>query len=84
MPILTGFGAVHSGKYTKMGAAPGLGSYAQLWEKCKITEELEWWKDQAFVGELVSWYKNWLACKEKGYSKSEVDEGLETMRKNRI
>jgi hypothetical protein len=45
MPILTGFGAVHSGKYTKMGAAPGLGSYAQLWEKtsCQLALTLKYW-----------------------------------------
>jgi hypothetical protein len=47
----------------------------------EITDELEWWKDQAFVSELDSRYKNWLAGKEKSFSKSEVDIALEELRK---
>jgi hypothetical protein len=49
----------------------------------EITEELEWWKDKAFVKELDSRYKAWASGKEKGYTRSEVDASIEQLKKKR-
>ncbi|WP_315814204.1 hypothetical protein [Paraflavitalea speifideaquila] len=49
----------------------------------EITEELEWWKDKAFVKELDKRYDAWASGKEKGYSQAEVDATFEQLKKKR-
>lgn len=49
----------------------------------EITEELEWWKDRAFVKELDKRYEAWASGKEKGYTSAEVDASIEQLKKRR-
>jgi hypothetical protein len=49
----------------------------------EITEELEWWKDKAFVKELDNRYRAWSSGKEKGYTLAEVDASIEQLKKKR-
>ncbi|MGC4037399.1 MAG: hypothetical protein QM764_15670 [Chitinophagaceae bacterium] len=55
--------------------------YTMLEEE--ITEELQWWKDNAFIKELDKRYDSWSNGKEKGYTLSEIDASIEQMKKRR-
>jgi hypothetical protein len=43
-------------------------------------EDLEWWKDKAFVKELNKGYADWKSGKEKGYTTEVVDAEIEQSR----
>jgi hypothetical protein len=49
-----------------------------------ITDELEWWKDKAFVKDLDKRYEAWESGKEKGYSQAEMDASIEKLKKRRV
>ncbi|MBD0287032.1 MAG: hypothetical protein ICV53_12980 [Flavisolibacter sp.] len=49
----------------------------------EITEELEWWKDNAFIKELDSRYSDWTSGKEKSYTRKEIDASIEQLKKRR-
>lgn len=49
-----------------------------------ITDELEWWKDKAFVKDLDKRYEAWGSGKEKGYSQRELDASIEQLKKKRV
>lgn len=49
----------------------------------EITEELEWWKDKAFVKDLDKRYDAWASGKEKGYTQAEVDATIDQLKKRR-
>jgi hypothetical protein len=48
-----------------------------------ITQELQWWKDNAFTQELDRRYKAWENGSEKGFSLAEVDASVEQLKKRR-
>lgn len=48
-----------------------------------ITEDLEWWRDNAVVEELQKRYEAWDSGKEKGYSMADIDEGIARLKKKR-
>jgi hypothetical protein len=48
-----------------------------------IEEELEWWKNKAFVKELDKRYADWESGKEKGYTMGEIDASIEKIKKQR-
>lgn len=48
-----------------------------------IEEELEWWKNKAFMKELDKRYTDWESGKEKGYTMEEIDASIEKMKKQR-
>jgi hypothetical protein len=50
----------------------------------EITDELEWWKDKAFVKDLDKRYEAWESGKEKGYSQTELDASIEQLKKRRV
>lgn len=49
----------------------------------EIKSETEWYKDTAFVQELDAQYKSWKAGKAKGYSVSDVDDAINTLKNKR-
>jgi len=49
----------------------------------EITEELEWWKDKGFTKELDNRYAAWAGGKEKGYSKMDIDDSIDQLKKKR-
>ena len=50
----------------------------------EITEETEWWKDNAFIGELDNRYEAWQKGEEKAYTLNEVDAAIEQLKHKRI
>lgn len=48
-----------------------------------ITEDLEWWRDNAVVEELQKRYEAWDSGKGKGYSMADIDEGIARLKKKR-
>jgi hypothetical protein len=49
--------------------------------KDEINEEVEWWKDNAFVAELDSHHEAWAKGQEKGFTLEEIDAAFEQLRK---
>ncbi len=49
----------------------------------EIAEEIEWWKDKAFIKELDRRYNAWAGGKEKGYSLSDIDATIAQRKKRR-
>lgn len=48
-----------------------------------ITEEVEWWKNNAFVDELSKRYDSWKKGETKAYSVAETKAMIEELRKKR-
>jgi hypothetical protein len=49
----------------------------------EITEDIEWWKNNAFVKELDKRFAAWETGKEKGYTLAEVDASIAQLKKSR-
>ena len=49
----------------------------------EINEELEWWKDNAFVKELNNRYSAREDGKQKAYSQNEIDSTIERLKRRR-
>jgi membrane carboxypeptidase/penicillin-binding protein PbpC len=49
----------------------------------EITEEIEWWKDNAFVKELHKRFTAWETGKGKGYTIAEVGASIVQLKKRR-
>ena len=47
----------------------------------EIAETAEWWKDAGFIKELDKDYAAWESGKEKGYTLSQIDEAIDTLKK---
>lgn len=49
----------------------------------EMTEQLQWWNDNALTQELDSRYKAWENGSEKAYSLAEVEASIEQLKKRR-
>lgn len=49
----------------------------------EITAELEWWKDKGVTNELDSRYEAWVSGKEKGYSRMDINDSIDRLKKKR-
>lgn len=49
----------------------------------EITAELEWLKDKGFTKELESRYDAWASGKEKGYSRMDIADSIDQLKKKR-